>query len=278
MFELLAISIAFLGLIIASYYDLKTTEIPDLLPILMIAAGITLNFLNFILTKTFDNLYFSLINGIIFSIVGFSMYFGGLWGAGDAFLLSAVGFLVPKNFLIKDDLPFFLNYLTNLFLLGSIYMIFYSFFYVLKNRKAILILKGQMRKFYKYFVILTFSFLAASILLSYLFFQIINIKLSLIITVTSCLLVLVWLFSKSVERSFIKRIHVSELKVGDVLLESRRWDGLTKEEIIKIRKSGRKYVYVKSGVCFAPAFPIALVFTIFYGNSIVILFNLLSLI
>jgi Flp pilus assembly protein protease CpaA len=278
MFEMLAIFIAFFGLIIASYYDLKTTEIPDLLPIFMIVAGITLNSLNFILTKNFENLSFSLMNGILFSIVGFSMYFLGLWGAGDAFLLSAVGFLFPKTFLIKSDFPFFLNYLTNLFLLGSIYMIFYSFFYALKNRKAIITLKGQMKKFSKYFVIISFSFLAASILLSYLFFKSINFKLSLIITVTSCFLVFVWLFSKSVEKLFIKKVPVSELKVGDVLLESKRWDGITKDEISKIRKSGRKYVYVKSGICFAPAFPLALAFTIFYGNSIVILLSLLSLI
>jgi Flp pilus assembly protein protease CpaA len=278
MFELLAIFIALAGTIIASYYDLKTTEIPDLLPIVMIIAGIVINALDFIFTKNFENLFLSLLNGILFAAIGFSMYFGGQWGGGDAFLLAAVGFLIPKNFFIRNDLPFFFSYLTNLFFLGSIYMIIYSIFYALKNKKTIRNFKGQVKRFSWFFLFLFISFLAISFLFSYVFFNRIDIVLSLLTPTLTCFLMLIWLFSKSVEKSFIKKIPVSQLKVGDVLMESRRWDGITEKEIEKIRKSGKKYVYIKSGICFAPAFPIALIFTILYGNSIAILLNLLSLI
>jgi len=278
MFEFYAFLIALAGTLIASYYDLKTTEIPDLLPILMIVAGITLNFLDFLLTKNPENLFLSLINGIAFSAIGFSMYFVGQWGAGDAFLLTAIGFLIPKNFLIQNDFPFLFTYLTNLFFLGSLYMIVYSIFYAIKNKKAIKTFKGQLRKFSLIILILSFLFILLSSLLSSILFGKIVPKLILVSCSITLLLIILWIFSKSMEKSFIKKISVSKLKAGDVLLESRRWDGITEREIEEMKKSGRKYVYIKSGICFAPAFPLALVFTIFYGNSIFLFLSLLSLI
>ena len=219
MIEFLAIFIALAGTLIASYYDLKTTEIPDYLPIVMIAAGILLNLVNFLTTKNSEYLFLSIMNGIVFSAIGFSMYFAGQWGAGDAFLLAAVGFLIPKNF-----------------------------------------------------------FLIASSIISYLIFNSINLKLVIISTVSSIILIILWIFSKSVEKSFIKRIPVSKLKVGDVLVESKRWDGITEKKLREIKRSGKKYVYIKTGVCFAPAFPIALIYTFLFGNSVINFIKLLYLI
>jgi Flp pilus assembly protein protease CpaA len=278
MLELLAFFVALAGTIIASYYDLRTTEVPDLLPIFMIASGILINALNFFLTKDPKNFFLSLINGTLFSAVGFSMYFAGQWGGGDAFLLAAIGFLIPRNLFIKNDFPFFFTYLINLFFLGSIYMIIYSIFFALKSKKAIRIFKGQIKKFSLPLCMLFFLFLLISSALSYLVFASMNIKIVLLTSTISFFLVILWLFSKSIEKLFIRKIPISKLKVGDVLLESKRWNGITEKKLEEIKKSGRKYVYVKSGICFAPAFPIALVFTMLCGNSIVMLLNLLSLI
>jgi len=278
MFEFLLFFIALFGTLIASYYDLKTTEIPDILPIIMIALGITINFLDFIITKNPENLLLSLLNGIILSVIGFSMYFAGQWGGGDAFLLSAIGFLIPKNLFVSDNLPFFFTYLINLFLLGSIYMIIYSIFYAIKNNKAIKIFKEQVKKFSLSILILSISFIFLSSILSFIIFGKFVLRLVILSTSITLALIFLWIFSKSVEKSFIKRIPVHKLKIGDVLLESKRWDGITEREIDEIRKSGKKYVYVKSGICFAPAFPIALVFTMLYGNSIFFILSLLSLI
>jgi len=278
MIELLAIFIALAGTLIASYYDLKTTEIPDHLPILMIVSGISINFLSLIINGNTENLFLSIINGIIFSAIGFSMYLAGQWGAGDAFLLSAIGFLIPKNFFGNDEFPFFFTYLVNLFILGSLYMIVYSIIYSLKEKNTIRYFKGQIMKFSRAILLLFVLFLIASSILSYLILNSLNIKLVIISSVSSIGLIVFWLFSKSVEKFFIKRIPISKLKVGDVLLESKRWDGISEEELRKIRRSGKKYVYIKSGVCFAPAFPIALVYTFLFGNSVINFIKLLYLI
>jgi len=278
MIEFLTIFIALAGTLIASYYDLKTTEIPDPLPIIMIASGILINFLSFMINGNAENLFLSIINGIIFSAIGFSMYLAGQWGAGDAFLLSAIGFLIPKNFFVNDEFPFFLTYLVNLFFLGSVYMIIYSIVYSLREKSVIKYFKGQITKFSWMISLLFILFLIASTILSYLILNSVNIKLVAISSALSIALIVFWLFSKSVEKSFIKRIPVSKLKVGDVLLESKRWDGISEEELRKIKRSGKKYVYIKTGVCFAPAFPIALVYTFLFGNSVVNFIKLLYLI
>jgi len=278
MIEFLAIFIALSGTLIASYYDLKTTEIPDYLPIVMIVAGILLNLFNFLITKNSEYLFLSIMNGIVFSIIGFSMYFAGQWGAGDAFLLSAVGFLIPKNFFLSEDFPFLFTYLVNLFFLGSAYMIIYSIVYAIREKAAIKYFKSQIRKFYWAIFVLFVLFLIVSSILSYLVFDSISLKLVIISSVSSIALVILWLFSRSVEKSFVKRIPISKLKVGDVLLESKRWDGITEEKLREIKKSGKKYVYIKTGVCFAPAFPIALIYTFLFGNSVLNFIKLLYLI
>ncbi|MDT7858447.1 MAG: A24 family peptidase [Candidatus Aenigmarchaeota archaeon] len=278
MLEIVLLTIALLGTLIASYYDLKTTEIPDWLPIVMIIAGIAINFANYLLTKNPDYILLSFFNGIIFTLIGFSMYLAGQWGAGDAFLLIAVGFLIPKNFLIRSDFPFVFTYLTNLFFLGSIYMILYSLFYAVKNEKIIKEFLMQLRRFSFSILILFILFILASLIFYYFLFHDLNIRVPILVSSISTFLIIIFIFSKVVEKSFIRKIPVSKLKVGDVLLENKRWEGITKEEIERIKKSGRKYVYIKSGICFAPSFFIALVFTMLFGNSVFLLINLFSLI
>ena len=80
---------------------------------------------------------------------------------------------------------------------------------------------------------------------------------------------LFWKFAKTVENvGFKKKISVSKLREGDVLESSRIWEGITKEQLRKIKNSGKKYVKIKDGVRFAPSFSLALIFTYFQGDAI----------
>ncbi len=268
MFEILPFLVAFFGTLIASYYDLKTTEIPDLLPIILILAGVSINLLNYAINKNFEVIAQMLLNGFLFSLIGFSMYFFGQWGMGDAFLLSAVGFISPINTSLKTEFPFFFDYLTNLFFLGGIYMILYSVFYSIRNKKVFNIfkkeIKGNSFNLQLSFLVLTFF----SLFLSFYLFSKIHAKLIFFTLAFTYSLIILLFFSKSVEKTFVKRIPISQLRVGDVLLESKRWDGISEKELEKIKRSGKKYVYIKSGICFAPSFLIALLFTFFLGNSL----------
>jgi prepilin signal peptidase PulO-like enzyme (type II secretory pathway) len=85
---------------------------------------------------------------------------------------------------------------------------------------------------------------------------------------------LLWKFVKVVEEvGFKKKIPVSQVRIGDVPLDFKVWEGVTEKDLAKIKKSGKKYIWIKEGVRFAPAFPLALLFTIFYGDIILLLIN-----
>ena len=59
-----------------------------------------------------------------------------------------------------------------------------------------------------------------------------------------------------------------ELKEGDVPDGSKLWEGLTKEQVKEIKKSGKKYVVIKDGVRFAPVFTLALLAAILLGDIV----------
>jgi hypothetical protein len=226
-----------------------------------------------------ENLILSLINGAIFALIGFSMYFSGQWGGGDAFLLTSIGVLIPKNIFHENGFPFVFTYLSNLFFIGAIYMLLYSFLLSIKNRKVWKNFKKRVANLSLFFPFLFLSFLLLSSFLSFLMIGSVNYKLITFLSLVAFGLIILWIFSKAVEETiFVKRIPVSKLKVGDVLLESKRWDGITEEEIRRIKESGKKYVYIKTGVCFAPAFSLALIYTFLFGNSVINFIKLLYLI
>jgi prepilin signal peptidase PulO-like enzyme (type II secretory pathway) len=104
--------------------------------------------------------------------------------------------------------------------------------------------------------------------------MVLNSVIPLILTLFMFVL---WRFAKSVEDSgFKKKIPVSRLKVGDMLLKERKLTGITYEQIRKIRKSGEKYVWIKEGVRFAPAVVLALAFTLVYGDALLFFLRLMG--
>ena len=79
-------------------------------------------------------------------------------------------------------------------------------------------------------------------------------------------MMLFWIYAKAIEKTaFRKTIPASQLREGDVILESKIWDGLTKHQAEQLRKSNKKYT-IKEGVRFGPVFLITIIITILYGN------------
>ena len=96
------------------------------------------------------------------------------------------------------------------------------------------------------------------------------------IGIASAGLYILWKFVKAVEHvGFKKKIPVSKLRIGDVPDYYKIWEGITEKEVKKIKKSGKKYIWIKEGVRFAPAFPIALIFTLVFGDGVLVLMNFL---
>ncbi|MEM5870075.1 MAG: prepilin peptidase [Candidatus Aenigmatarchaeota archaeon] len=289
MLELLAFLIAFLGSFLAAAFDLKITptEIPDEIPHTMIALALLLACVKSLLDFNFTPLIESLLYGLFLLAFGFFMYRLGQWGGGDAKVLAAVGFFSPFISSLTKNLyfPFAVSYLLNVFIVGAAYMVLYAFVLAILNRKIFSEFFENIKSNYKFLlislVVLIFLFSLTNIFLfnffglSPDFYSIFSN--SVLISFLCCSLFLLWIFTKAVEEvAFKKRIPVSKLKVGDVLLESKLWEGITEKELKKIRKSRKKFVWIKEGVRFAPTFPLALIFTLVFGDGIFFLFSLVG--
>lgn len=275
------ISVALVGSFIAGVIDLKTTEIPDEIPYIMAIIGIVIHIIQSILLKSYMPILYSSLAGFGFLAFGFFMYYTGQWGGGDAKLLSALGFLLPTLESVKTFFPFSLSLFFNVFFIGAIYMIFYAFVLAFKEKKVWIEFSHEIKANVGIFVMLNiviaitlllFGIFAMKFLVGLSFLELLLMEIKLVLFIT--FLFFVWRFSKTVEEvAFKKKIPISLLKEGDVLLESKIWEGLTKDQVKKIKKSGIKHVWIKEGVRFGLAFPLAILFTLFVGDGIIILMS-----
>ena len=225
--------------------------------------------------------------GLSFLGFGFLMYYLGQWGGGDAKILSAIGFLfpeLPKGFSPSLILPFPLSFLFNLFFLGAIYMLFYSFILSIMNKTILLEFVKDLKASSNLLIAGVVSILAVFIGLNFYVSYSLQVERSLLqivlgsifpIVVTVALF-LMWKFARSVETfGFKKKIPISKLRIGDVLMDSKVWEGITEKQLKKIKSSRIKSIWIKEGIRFIPAFPIALLFTLFLGDSFIFLTKLL---
>lgn len=284
MFELVFLSIAFIGSSLAAFFDLKTTEIPDKIPHTMIALALILYSIQSILTSSYWPILNSLIAGLSLLGFGFLMYFLGQWGGGDAKILASIGFLLPQlpQGFAKLFFPFPLTYLINVFIIGAAYLLIYAFILALLNRKIILKFFNDMKANSKILAIgsiyLLALFLGANLYFS-LYAKLFDfgsfLSVSLLALVLAIFVFVIWRFAKAVEEvGFKRKIPISKLKVGDVLMESKLWEGITKKELRKIKKT-KKFIWIKEGARFAPTFTLALLFTLYFGDGILLFLKFL---
>lgn len=278
------LTVAFTGSILASIWDLKTTEIPDEIPYVMIAIGAITHLIESFLLWNYLPFLLSLVVGLSFLCFGFLMYYTGQWGGGDAKILSAIGFLLPTYPSGKILFPFPVSFLFNVFIVGAAYMILYAFILAVVERRILFSFVKDVKASSKFLFILLIMTIVSILFFRFGIYWLSNVAtlgdipyLAFMSTLVMLALFFFLKFVKTVEEvGFKKKIPVSELKVGDVLLESKVWDGIDEKQLKKIKKSGKKYVWIKEGVRFAPAFPLALLFTLLFGDGIILLMNFIG--
>lgn len=254
-----AIGLVFLS--IASYQDLKTTEISDKLLYLFIIVSVIINTLAYFSSRNKEIIVNSIINGMILSLIGALMYFTGQWGAGDSFLLAGVGFLNPLN----QDIIFTLEYFFLLAISGMIYVILYSLTIFVKNEKAKKNVEMEFNKRSKIIGLISLLLLAS--ISAFILTDIDELILISNIIFVVLILSISFVYLKGIENSMVKKVRTKDVKVGDVLKESRKWVGIDEKMLKKLRRS-RKFVYIKEGVRFAPAFLIAFILSITETNML----------
>lgn len=260
MLELAIIALA--GSVIAGLWDLKTTEVPDEIPALMISSGVFVWYMRAVFLGQYYELFLSIAAGTILLATGLAMYRRGQWGGADAWILGAVGYLLP----VYGGNLFVIDYIFNFFIVSIAYMVVYSLVLGVRNPKLFAYTFDEARKGSAR--MLGMAAMLVALVLSAGFYA--NIPLQLLATPLALVILLVFFYAyaKAIEKyAFRKKIPASKLKPGDVL-EKMVWRGITEDEISAVRKK-HKYVVIKEGVRFVPVFAITLIMTLAYGNLLV---------
>lgn len=272
----------FTGLVgsgLAGYFDLKTTEIPDQIPLVMVVLGLLIRVGYSLFSGDWSFLIVPLVIFIGFLGFGFLLYYTGQWGGGDAKILGAMGLLMgalPKPFLHASIFPFWLDYFFNVFFVGAAYTVIYAIWIAMSNPKVTNKIYNDFKGSSKeigIFVSVVFGFVMVFSFLTGLY------QISLALWALTISLLFLFKFLKVVEDFGLKkRIKTKYLKEGDMLdenipklnLTGKIIRGLTKEEVKSI-KMIKKTVCIKEGVRFGPVFCIALIVTLIWGNLIIYL-------
>lgn len=131
---MLYFAIALVGLIIASYSDLKTREIPPLLPYSLIVIGFFLHGIESITTQEPNIFFFTILVGVFSFLFANSLYKFGVWAGGDVKLFTGLGFILP-TFGHFDFAPFFILAISLLAIFP--FLTAYVGYFFIRNPKAI---------------------------------------------------------------------------------------------------------------------------------------------
>ena len=274
--DIIIIIIALIWLIFASVQDLKTREVPDWVSYSLIIIAFVAAILKSILLKnTF--ILISLFGFFLFLILGNLMYYTKQFGGGDVKILAGLGALIPiypggllRYFNPNLDLPFFLILILNIILVGALYSLFYGIYLLMKNKNKIEFRKYRINKIY-------FVISLVLIILQFLFKDPLQRLILVFLALMLILIPYLHLFIKILERNvMIKKVPIEKLTEGDwiinniyhkgKLIYNKNSPGITKQQILLLKKFGIKNVIIKEGLPFIPTFLLALIVSLIFGN------------
>lgn len=267
--------IALVILVIATITDLRTLEVPDWLSY----AGITLGLVLHAGLSAMQWNIWPLTNSAIGLGIAFAlaclMFYTGQWGGGDAKLLMAMGALIGFD---ADKFGIGASFLINLVFMGAIWGIGYTLFLAARNARnvgrtarALLSQKQYGRASITSVIIATLSTLLA--------IMIIDVRLELIfLAVISITFPAILILTKATELSAMHHwITPDKLVEGDWLVHTVKVGkkvisapkiGLEEEQIAELKKLKDQKICVKYGVPFVPAFLLAFLVTLQWGNIV----------
>jgi Flp pilus assembly protein protease CpaA len=278
MFTPLAVTASFIALLIASYTDIRTREVPDWLNFSLIAAALGTRILLSLIAWDISYIIHGLFGLGLGVGLGYLMFYTGQWGGGDSKLLMGLGAMLGFQFSFDN---IFVSLLVNILFVGAAYGFIWSLLMALRNWKAF------SRKFSEYtssrlfstsrVVMLAVTGLAVSA--SILAQEYTMRLLFLILAVTAFLLLYLWVFVKAVEEAcMLKWVPPSKLTEGDWIAKNIEVKGkhiagpkdlgISRKQIALLKRLKVKKVLIKEGIPFVPSFLIAFLLTLALGNVV----------
>lgn len=270
--ELLLIIITIVALLIASYSDIKTKEVPDWLNYSLIFAALGVRAI-----FSFELGWQLIVSGILGLVVclalAFLFYYAGQWGGGDSKLLMGMGAVVGITYPLDSSSLSLFWFLLALLFLGAVYSLLWMAVVAFRKKKIFFgkfkSFLGEQKKLHFFLIFLTVFFIATSFIQTIL----------LLLAIFPLGLFYLFSFVSTMEKScFLKKVKTGKLTEGDWLAENVMVDGklvmrkktLEKGNIQKLRLLARnnkvRTVLVKEGVPFVPSFLFAYLFLVFGGE------------
>lgn len=277
--ELFFIGVALFGVIFGTGTDLKNKWVPNWINYFLISFGIGGHIVVSILTKSIWPITYSLIGAGIFLGIALAMFYGGAWGGGDAKLLIGLGALLPfVTSANSAPWPFLATLLFNILIIGAIFGIIVTFGLAAKHYqkfKPEIISELEKNKKIVYTAGITLSLPVL--------FSFINSNFKFLLGIWTLIIILIFiaLLTKAVEKTcMFKKIKPSNLIEGDWITHEVKIDdkiqykpkryGIERKDIQKLiglEKDGKlKEIEIKDGIPYVPAFLIALVISLAYGD------------
>ncbi len=272
MVELLLL-IAFLLLVIASFTDIKTREVPDIVSYGGIFAGIGIR-LFFSAAAWSSSFIVEGFLGFVFAfIIAQLMYKLRQWGGGDSKMLIALGILLG----VRLDLGHVsVAFILNLLVAGAVYGICWSAYLGIKHRHVI---APKLRDVWNKTLMLRIAAYSLFLVLfaASFFMDMPSKAVALILAFTSIGLLFLWVLMKSIEdTAFLKKVSVERLAEGDWIAKAVKVKyrivcspadfGVSKKQIAELKKLMVRTVWIKEGIPFIPSFLIAFIASLTVGN------------
>ena len=276
-FGLLITVITFVVLLIASYIDIKTREVPDWLSY------------GFIFTAAIIKLIFSfelgteiLIEGalgfITFFILSVILYYSHQWGGGDSKLLMGMGIALGIPLPFSEASFTLLWFFLLLFLTGTVWGLLWMVGVAVTKKSTFLpAWKKQLKKHRSFqYVIWIITLLFA--ILTYF-----HPLLWPFMIIPAFFYYLVEFVLVIEHNCFTQKTSIKNLTEGDWVAEPVKYKGkrllarktLQKDDIQLLRKKKIRSIIIKEGVPFVPGFLFSYILIIMYPNMTQILFGLI---
>lgn len=276
------LGLAILGGVLASYFDLKTREIPDSLTILLIVSGIGIRLLYSVYSGGWSLFIDGLFSVAFLGAFGYIMYLTKQWGGGDMFLIAGMGATIGS---LPPDVrqlvspsgaapwPFAITFLTNVLVVGSVYGVLHILWLAMTNPKVRSGFISEIKRSIWQPALLA----VAAVMVGLWSLPAVSVSLGI--------LVLFWplyKLAKCAEAAvFMKEVKFGALREEDWLTEdikvggrvvakasspglSAGEAGLIREFVAKGKLTGT--TRIKEGIAFAPVFPLAIVASILFGD------------
>lgn len=272
MYEVIFLLIlALIWIVFAIIQDLRKREIANWLNFSLIVFALGFRFFYSLFSSdNFVFFYQGLIGLVIFLVLGNLLYYSKAFAGGDAKLMIALGAILPihKNFL--DNIEFFSVFFIIFLFVGAAYSLVGSLILSLKNFKEFRKEFSNQLKKNKKFIIPIFVIALLIMILGFLE------SIFFFIGILIFILPYMYIYAKAVDEScMIKRVKTSKLTEGDWLYKDVRvgqkvikatWDGLRKQDITQLKKK-HKFVLIRQGIPFSPAFLISFLILIYFWQT-----------